>query len=160
MSQFKVADSIAVDDNGYAKAVLTNIEFDQYLNDDTGELTDQLKFEWFTKTRKGKDTKIIDWLGLNINPVAKKIEGKPVYNALTQILIISRIITIADLKKLAQDENFINEIDIDIDSLSGREFKFQLRTNKKGLSKPDYSTLKEIKPISLTVGNSSKNEDE
>jgi hypothetical protein len=148
---FKVADSIAVDDSDFATGTLTNIELNPYPNDETGELTDQLKIQFSTKTRKGKDTKINDWLGLNISPIGKKVNNKTVYNALTQILIITGTITVADLKKLAKDENYLEEMTIDIESLLGREFKFKLRTTNKGFSKPDYSTLREIKPISLTV---------
>lgn len=152
-SQFKVADSIAVDDEGYAVGTLTSVEFDQYTDDETGEISDQLVFIWETKTRKGKDTKVRFWTGLNINPTPRTVNGKKTFNALTQLLLLHKIVTSEDLKKLAQDEEYINQLDIDLESMVGQTHKFKLSTNGRGLSKPDISTLKIIKPISVGVSN-------
>lgn len=147
-AQFKVADSIAVDTDGYAYATLVSIESDHLINDETGEINDQLLFIWETKTRKGKETKIRFWTGLNINPIPKKdVKGKVTYNALTTLLLIHKVITNEDLKKIAIDENYVNEIEFDLTKMVDKNHKFKLITNNKGLSKPDISTLKIIEDL-------------
>lgn len=148
--QFKVADSIAVDDDGYAKATLASIEFDQY-TDSEGEITEQILFQWETKTRKGVDTKLRFWTGLNINPTPRSVNGKTTYNALTQLLLIHQIISVSDLKKLAQNESYINELEIDLEKMIGQSHKFKLNTNERGLAKPDIPTLKVVKALSIGV---------
>ncbi len=158
-SQFKVADSIATDDDGYAKGTLSLVEFDQYLNDETGELTDQILFEWETVTRKGKETKLRFWTGMNINPTPRKVNGKATYNALTQILLLHQIITSDDLKKLAQDESYIEELEIDLEGLVGQTHKFKLNINERGLAKPDVSSLKVMKSLSIGIASDNGKDD-
>ncbi|MBD2342193.1 hypothetical protein H6G64_35330 [Calothrix sp. FACHB-156] len=146
---YKVADSIAVDDEGYCKAVLNVVEYDSFTDDETGEIKDQILFIWDTTTRKGKETKIRFWTPMTINPTAKKVKGKTTYNALTQLLLIHQIITVEDLKKLAADENYLDQMEIDLDSLIGQNHKFKLNYNDRGLGKPDISTLKVMKELKL-----------
>ncbi|KOP23410.1 hypothetical protein AMR41_26310 [Hapalosiphon sp. MRB220] len=159
-AQFKVADSIAVDDEGYCVALLSAVDFDQYLNDETGEVNDQIIFIWQTKTRKGLDTKLRLWTGVNISPAPRMRNGKKSFNALTQLLLAHKVITSDDLKKLAQEDEYINELDIDLGLMVGQTHKFKLNINERGLARPDISTLKIIKPISIGINNASSVESE
>ncbi|MBW4435338.1 MAG: hypothetical protein KME28_27430 [Pelatocladus maniniholoensis HA4357-MV3] len=159
-TQFKVADSIAVDDEGYAVGLLSAIEFDQYLNEETGEVKDQIVFVWQTQTRKGIDSKLRLWTGINITPTPRMSNGKKFFNALTQILLIHKIITSEDLKKLAQDEEYINELDIDLGLMVGETHKFKLNINERGLARPDISSLRIVKPISIRITSTSNTESE
>ncbi len=159
-AQFKVADSIAVDDEGYAVGLLSAVEFDQYLNEETGEITDQIVFVWNVRTRKGIDTKLRLWTGVNISPAPRMRNGKKSFNALTQLLLAHKIITSEDLKELIQDEKYIDKLDIDLGLMVGQTHKFKLNINDRGLARPDIGTLKIVKPISIGITSASNTESE
>lgn len=138
------ANRIATTENNLVIATLASVDVVQsdIINQQTGEVieTEQIEWVWEVPTAvKGKTTNIHEWSGLNVNSEKTYYpeNGEPTYNKLTTILIKTGLL----------DEKTIEDADlesIDIESLIGQKFEFQLerRAKKGNLKSIKLSTLK------------------
>lgn len=151
---------LVIGEDGFVKATLHSLEAQDSVDLQGRERT-QLEWVFKVPTTKGTSDKYL-WTGLNINaektyyPVGAdnvvSTEGQ--YNKLTQLLLSLGLLT--DLQLHSGED-----VDIDIEMLIGKTFKFKVipNKNKPSLSDVDVSTIKLIEntePNSkkLTVGTS------
>ena len=140
------ANRIASNENNIVTGKLSSVDAvtSEIVNQQTGEIVEieQIEWCWSVPTAIGKDTTIHEWTGLTVN--SEKTwhpeDGSPAsYNKLTTILIKSGLI----------DEKDIDGSDlenIDIESLIGKEFEFELerRNKKRNIKSIKLNTLKLI----------------
>jgi len=156
------AGKLIIGEDGYVEATLTNIEI-QDQTDEKGRERTQLEWEFAIQTTKGASRKLM-WTGLNINPDKTYrpvddngiVSENPEYNKLTQVLLALGVITELQLHSG-------EDVDIDLESLIAKSFKFKVTPNKlkPSLSDIDLKTIKfadvtsEPKRSKLTVSKSS-----
>jgi hypothetical protein len=155
------AGKLIIGEDGYVTATLSNIEvLDQ--TDEKGRERTQLEWEFAIQTTKGASRKLM-WTGVNLNsdktyrPVDDNgvVSENPEYNKLTQVLLALGVITELQLHSG-------EDVDIDLESLIGKSFKFKVlpQKNKPQMSDIDIKTIKfttattEPKRSKLTVGKS------
>lgn len=140
------ANRIATTEDNLVTATLISVDVVQsdIVNQQTGEVveTEQIEWIWEVPTAiKGKNTNIHEWSGLNVNSEKTWFpeNGEPTYNKLTTILIKTGLL----------NEKSIDDTDlesIDIESLIGQKFEFELerRSKKKSVKSPKLSTIKPV----------------
>ena len=138
------ANRIATDENNVVEAILESVEVveDQLTNQESGVIEDTVQIQWIWKVPtavKGKSTRVHEWSGLSVNSEKTWFpeNGEPTYNKLTTILIKCGLL----------DEKTIEDADLeelDIESLIGQKFEFELerRKKKKSIKSPKLSTIK------------------
>jgi hypothetical protein len=149
---------LIIGDDGYVRATLASIEM-QDTTDEKGRERTQLEYIFKVPTTKGTADKYL-WTGLNVNsektyfpidPDTGEISATGEYNKLTQLLLALGLLTELQLHSG-------EDIDIDIESLIGKEFKFQVIPNRKkpNLSDIDLRTIRFVDSSAatkkLTVG--------
>lgn len=136
------AGKLIINESGYVDAVLTSIEVKDD-EDDKGRDRTQLEWTFAVETTKGKSRKLL-WTGLNVNgektyfPVdANGVVSEGLYNKLTQILLGLNLVTELQLHSG-------EDINIDLETLIGKSFKFKVvpQKNKPSLSDIDIPTIK------------------
>lgn len=140
------AAKLIIDADGYVTAKLDSIKIVEFV-DKQGDERSELEFIFKVPTTKDINTtsdKYL-WTGLNVNhqktyfpPDANGIiSSKGEYNKLTQLLLAIGLISESELHS---GEN----IDIDIEELIGKTFKFKVLPNKvkHGLSDIDLKTIR------------------
>jgi hypothetical protein len=151
---------LVIGEDGFVTATLHSLEAQDSVDPQGRERT-QLEWIFKVSTTKGTSDKYL-WTGLNINaektyyPIdangVVSTEGQ--YNKLTQLLLSLGLLT--DLQLHSNED-----VDIDIETLKGKTFKFKVipNKNKPSLSDVDVSTIKLIENAEsntkkLTVGTS------
>lgn len=139
------ANRIAANENNLVVGTLTSVEpVISELTDEEGEIVENEQIEWVWEVPtavKGKTTSIHEWTGFNVNSEKTYYpeKGEPTYNKLTTILIKAGLL----------DEKTIDDADlesIDIESLIGQKFEFELerRSKKKSVKSAKLSTIKPV----------------
>ena len=139
------AGKVVTDSEGYVIATLDSITEESKVN---GGGKKSLQLEWIFKipTTKNVADKYL-WTGVTVNsdrnyyPIDAEgvVSKNPEYNKLTQLLLTLKLIS---EEELHSDE----EIDLDIESLISKKFKFKVIPNKvkPGLSDIDITTIQLI----------------
>lgn len=148
---------LVIGEDGYVTATLASIEA-QDTADEKGRERTQLEYIFKVPTTKGTADKYL-WTGLNVNPEKTyypvdtntgEISTIGEYNKLTQLLLALGILTELQLHSG-------EDIDLDIESLIGKTFKFKVIPNKQkpSLSDIDLKTIRFLETQvskKLTVG--------
>ncbi|WP_013335129.1 hypothetical protein [Gloeothece verrucosa] len=143
----KMANSVKVDDHGYALATLTDITF---LDSDESEYErEQFLFDFLAEgTKKPINLKL--WTGTIINAERYENGKNKDYSKLTRLCLQLGLINEPDLKQAYRDGK---DIDLDLDSLKGLKVRFKLlkQAKTRNLSQIDLNTLEPIKePVKET----------
>lgn len=134
---------LVIGEFGYVTATLESIEIKDTI-DEKGKERSQLEYIFKVPTTKGISDKYL-WTGLNVNPEKTYypvdangvVSSKAEYNKLTQLLL--------SLGLLSEVQLYSGEdINLDIESLIGKTFKFQVVPNKQKptMSDIDLKTIK------------------
>lgn len=135
MPRISRATKIESDDTGYVRGELISLEYAE-----NSKFNEQLEWVFAVTNSLGKKSLVRVWTGLNINDEKTYYPedgGKPQYNKLTQMLLgIGKI----DEKTLHSKE----EIDLDLNDLTDKEYLFKLVPDKKNpaLKRLDVSSIK------------------
>ena len=137
-----VSGFIKTDAEGYATGELIQIE--QIESELNGEIQEQIEWIWAVESTKGT-SKMYLWTRPNINPnkyINRPDQTQPEYSLLTQLLLNVGLLTEDELEKLKDEPEYIEELDIDLETLQGQQFRFKLIPGKLGKpSKPDVKTI-------------------
>jgi hypothetical protein len=134
---------LIIGEDGYVSATLNSIEI-QDTTDEKGRERSQLEYIFKVPTSKGNADKYL-WTGLNVNaektyyPVDADgvVSSEGQYNKLTQLLLSLGLLTELQLHSG-------EDIDIDVETLIGKAFKFKVipQKNKPNMSDIDLKTIK------------------
>lgn len=146
---------LVIGEDGYVTATLASIEI-QDTTDEKGRERSQLEYVFKVPTTKGTSDKYL-WTGLNVNPEKTYypvntdgvVSSEGEYNKLTQLLLSLGLLTELQLHSG-------EDIDLDIETLIGKTFKFKVIPNKQkpSLSDIDLKTIQFVETVAkkLTVG--------
>jgi hypothetical protein len=146
---------LVIGEDGYVTATLASIEI-QDTTDEKGRERSQLEYVFKVPTTKGVSDKYL-WTGLNVNPEKTYypvdadgvVSAEGEYNKLTQLLLSLGLLTELQLHSG-------EDIDLDIETLIGKTFKFRVIPNKQkpSLSDIDLKTIQFVETVAkkLTVG--------
>jgi hypothetical protein len=132
------AGKLIIGEDGYVTATLDTITVDDIV-DEKGRERTQLQYVFKVPTTKGTADKYL-WTGLNVNPEKTyypvdantgEVSQTGEYNKLTQLLLALGIISELQLHSG-------EDIDLDIETLIGKAFKFKVIPNKQ---KPSLSDI-------------------
>lgn len=136
----RMANSVKLDDSGYATATLADITFLDA--EETEYEQEQFLFDFLAEgTKKPINLKI--WTRTNINGEKYENGSTKDYSKLTRLCLQLGLFSESELSQAYQQGT---EIDADLDKLKGQKVRFKLlkRAKSRNLSQIDINTLEPI----------------